>query len=223
MRFTVVYEDDTLIAVDKAAGVLTVPTPRRERNTLVDLVSAHVRRRVIVVHRLDRDTSGVLVFAKSEVAARALMDDWHRHKAERRYDAVVHGAPTRDEGEVRQHLATDARTLDRRVVRAEAGELAITRYRVVERVRGAALLDVALETGRRNQIRVALASLGHPILGDARYARGQRPHPGWPRDLLGLHARTLAVRHPSTGAPVVLAAPTPGAFLRFLDAARARR
>ncbi len=222
MRFTIVYEDDALIAVDKAAGVLTVPTPRRERNTLVDLVAAHVRRRVIVVHRLDRDTSGVLVFAKNEATARALMDDWHRHKAGRRYDAVVHGAPARDQGEVRQHLDTDARTLDRRVVRAGAGELAVTRFRVVERVRGAALLDVELETGRRNQIRVALASLGHPILGDARYARDQRPHPAWPRGRLGLHARTLTLAHPRTGAPLVLEAPTPAAFVRFLDAARAR-
>ncbi len=223
MRFTIVYEDDTLIAVDKAAGVLTVPTPRRERNTLVDLVSAHVRRRVVVVHRLDRDTSGLLVFAKGEAFARALMDAWHRHNAERRYDGVVHGAPARDEGEIRQHLGTDARTLDRRVVRAGAGELAVTRFRVIERVRGAALLDVALETGRRNQIRVALASLGHPILGDQRYARAFPPHPLWPRGLLGLHARTLALAHPRTCAPLLLTAPTPPAFTRFLDAARARR
>lgn len=216
------YEDDSLIAVDKAAGVLCVPTPRRERNTLVDLVSARVRRRVVVVHRLDRETSGVLVFAKDQASGRALMAAWQLHKAERRYDAVVHGVPERDEGEVRQRLITDGRTLDRRVTRGTAGELAITRYRVVERVRGAALLDVALETGKRNQIRVALASIGHPILGDERYARRERPHPQWPRGLLGLHARTLVVGHPRTGAALSLTAPTPAAFRRFLDAARTR-
>ncbi|MBI1947074.1 MAG: RluA family pseudouridine synthase [Deltaproteobacteria bacterium] len=223
MRFTILYEDQALIAVDKAAGVLTVPTPRREKNTLVDLVSAHVRRRVVVVHRLDRDTSGVLLFAKDDATARAVMDQWHRHKAERHYDALVHGVPASAQGEVRQRLVTDARSLDRRVARDGAGELAVTRFRVVERVRDAALLDVTLETGRRNQIRVALASLGRPVLGDVRYARRERPHPQWPRGLLGLHARSLTVTHPRTGAALVLEAPTPAAFVRFLDAARARR
>lgn len=226
------HEDADVIVVDKAAGVLTVPTARRERNTLVDLVSRHTRREVHVVHRLDRDTSGLLVFAKSERAARALIERW-REDHERIYAALVHGVITTDDGIIESRLVT-TKNLDRRSLRsnerprgphaardgAEAGEDARTRYRVLERVQGACHVDVELDTGRRNQIRVHMADLGHPILGDDRYARNARPHPAWPGGL-ALHARLLVIVHPRTRERVRCLSPLPLAFVKFLARTRA--
>jgi 23S rRNA pseudouridine1911/1915/1917 synthase len=245
--FTVVYEDDWLIVVDKAAGVLTVPTPRRERNTLVDLIGRHLsgpgrpapgragrapprgrsdrpkaerRGRPFVVHRLDRETSGLLVFAKREEVGRALVEAW-REEHERRYACIVHGRVERERGEIRSRLIT-GRGLQRRSSHTEEGELAVTRYEVKEQLRGATLLDVELETGRRNQIRVHMKELGHPILGDVRYAQGTPPHPAWPAGRLALHARLLVLVHPVTGARLALEAPLPPPFEKFLAATRQR-
>jgi 23S rRNA pseudouridine1911/1915/1917 synthase len=217
--FEVLFEDAHLIVVDKAAGVLTVPTPRRERNTLVAQLEKFLRARLVVVHRLDRDTSGALVFAKNERAGRALMDRWREDKVERRYDAIALGVLTEPEGTIRSRMVT-GRGLQRRSAREdEEGEDAVTHFVVKQRVQGATLLEVTLETGRRNQIRVHLAERGHPLLGDVRYAGG-RTHPLWRERRLALHARTLSFLHPVTRAPVSVEAKTPEAFLRFLRAAR---
>ncbi len=224
-RFRVVYDDRDVVVVDKAPGVLTVPTAKRERSTLVDMLSAHLRREVFVVHRLDRDTSGLLVFAKDRRAARALADTWAEH--ERLYDALVHGVVRVDAGVVESRLIT-GKNLDRRSTRDprasgapafDRGERAVTRYRVVERVRAATLVECALETGRRNRIRVHMKDLGHRLLGDARYARDVRPHPLW-RGGLALHARVLAFIHPVTGARLRFDAGMRADFAAFLAAAR---
>lgn len=214
------HDDADIVVVDKAPGVLTVPTPRRERNTLVQLVSNALRREVHVVHRLDRDTSGLLVFAKSERAARTLMDRW-REDHERIYAAIVHGVVKRDESVIESRLTT-TRNLDRRSTRAheQGGEDARTKYKVVTRVKDATLLDVELDTGRRNQIRVHMAELGHPILGDDRYARGARPHPEWREARLALHARLLVLVQPRTRERLKLESPLPEAFTRFMNRAR---
>jgi 23S rRNA pseudouridine1911/1915/1917 synthase len=218
-QFEIVHDDADIVVVDKAPGVLTVPTARRERNTLVQLVSNALRREVHVVHRLDRDTSGLLVFGKSERAARALMERW-REDHERIYAAIVHGFVKRDEGVIESRLTT-SRNLDRRSARAhEQGEDARTKYRVVRRVKDATLVDVELDTGRRNQIRVHMAELGHPILGDDRYARGVRPHPEWREPRLALHARLLVLVQPRTRERIRLESPLPEAFTRFLARAR---
>jgi 23S rRNA pseudouridine1911/1915/1917 synthase len=147
--FEIIYEDKHLVVVDKAAGVLTVPTPKRERNTLIDQLSKAIRTKVVVVHRLDRDTSGLLVFAKNERVARDLMSTWDQH--ERRYTAIVHGVVKKDSDTIESRLIT-TKSLDRRS--SQEGERAVTHYRVVKRMRDATELDVELETGRRNQIRV---------------------------------------------------------------------
>ncbi len=216
------HDDADIVVVDKAPGVLTVPTARRERNTLVQLVSNALRREVHVVHRLDRDTSGLLVFGKSERAARALMERW-REDHERIYAAIVHGLVKREEGVIESRLVTNDRSLQRRSARRDeggAGEDARTKYRVVTRVREATLVDVELDTGRRNQIRVHMAELGHAILGDDRYARGARPHPEWREARLALHARLLVLVQPRTRERIRLESPLPDAFTRFLARAR---
>jgi len=217
--FALVYEDDDVIVVDKAAGVLTVPTLRRERVTLVDEVSRYLSRgpritkQAIIVHRLDRETGGLVVFGKSQRAADVLMQRWSDH--ERRYAALVAGVVVKDSGTINTRLVTDDRNLDRRSSHDGSGEEAITHFSVVTRVDGATLLDVVLETGRRNQIRVHLAEQRHPILGDDRYG-GLGRHRRWDDRHLGLQARTLSFPQPRTGAPLSFELALPATFQRFL-------
>ncbi len=218
--FTLVYEDDDVIVVDKAAGILTVPTPRRERATLVDEVSRYLSRgpritkAAVIVHRLDRETSGLVVFGKHRRAADVLMQRWGDHQ--RHYAAIVAGSVVDDQGTIRSKLVTDARSLDRRSSADGSGEDAVTHFTVQARVDGATLLDVVLETGRRNQIRVHLAERRHPILGDDRYG-GLGRHRRWDDRLLALQARTLAFPQPRTDAPLRFELPLAPAFRRFLN------
>jgi 23S rRNA pseudouridine1911/1915/1917 synthase len=215
--FEVLFEDDHLIAVDKAPGVLTVPTPKRERNTLHDQLEKYMRRPLVVIHRLDRETSGVLVFGKNERTADVLMQRWHEDKVDRRYDVLTLGVFVKDRGDIASRMIT-TRGLRRRSSHDGAGELAVTAYEVKRRLKNATFLDVKLQTGRRNQIRVHMAEHGHPILGDVRYGDG-RGHPLWRERRLALHARTLTFVHPVTREEISLVAPTPQPFLRFVDRA----
>lgn len=214
--FTLVYEDGDVVVVDKAPGVLTVPTPKRERFTLVDEVSRYlskgprITREAFVVHRLDRETSGLLVFATSRGARDALMNRWNDH--ERVYAAIVAGVVSVDEGVIESKLVTDRRSLTRRS--SDEGEDAVTRFVVEKRVDRASLLAVQLETGRRNQIRVHLKERGHPVLGDDRYG-GLGRHPRWDDRRLALHARVLGFPHPRTGAPLRFDTGLPAVFARF--------
>jgi 23S rRNA pseudouridine1911/1915/1917 synthase len=222
--FALVHEDDDIVVVDKAPGVLTVPTPRRERFTLVDEVSRHLSRGArithpaLVVHRLDRDTSGLVVFARHRAARDRLVADWSDH--DRVYAAVVAGIVVDDEGEIRSRLVTDRRTLQRTsTTRDDVGELAITRFVVQARLDDATLVSCRLLTGRRNQIRVHLAERGHPLLGDERYG-ARVHHRRWDDRRLALHAQQLAFAHPRTGAPLSFDTGLPALFRRFVDGGR---
>jgi 23S rRNA pseudouridine1911/1915/1917 synthase len=223
--FALVYRDDDIVVVDKAPGVLTVPSPRRERFTLVDEVSRllskgpRITREAFVVHRLDRETSGIVVFACHRDARDRLVAAWADH--ERVYATLVHGVVRDDEATIRSRLVTDRRSLQRRSTgRDDVGEDALTFVRVDERLVDATLLSVRLGTGRRNQIRVHLAEAGHPVLGDERYGGSDR-HPRWDDRRLGLHARLLAFAHPRTGAPLSFDTGLPVAFSRFVAATHA--
>ena len=224
-QFRIAFEDSHLIVVEKAAGILTVPTDRRETDTLVHRVARHLSRgpritqRAWIVHRLDRDTSGLLVFGKSEGVAARIKDQFEARKPERQYAAIVAGRVEQGAGTFRSWLHTDD-ALDQ-VSRAEpgAGKLAISHYRVAERLRGATFVRVTLETGRRNQIRVHFADAGHPVLGDVRYQREAAVHPAWTAPRLALHAQTLGFVHPVTGQPVAVTSELPDVFGRFLKAA----
>ncbi|MBM4281210.1 MAG: RluA family pseudouridine synthase [Deltaproteobacteria bacterium] len=218
--FALVYQDDDIVVVDKAPGILTVPTPRRERFTLVDAVSRllskgpRITREALVVHRLDRDTSGLLVFACHRAARDRLVAGWAEHQ--RVYSVVVAGVVVQDEGEIRSRLVTDRRTLQRRSSdRDDVGEDALTHFVVQARLDGATLLSVRLSTGRRNQIRVHLAERGHPVLGDERYG-GLSRHKRWDDRRLGLHARSLGIAHPRTGEPLSFDIGLPASFARFV-------
>lgn len=221
--FDVRFEDDHLIVVNKPAGWLTVPTPRRESHTLIQRVSEYLtqanrggRVRVQAVQRLDRGVSGVLVLAKTDAAARGLREQFRQHTPERSYVAIVAGRVHRDTGAFRSRLTT-SKTLRRYSTDDATGELAITHYRVERRLADATLVRVRLETGRRNQIRVHFAEAGHPVLGDGRYERHRARHPRWQGKRLALHAAALAFRHPVTGDICRFATPLPPEFQAFLS------
>jgi 23S rRNA pseudouridine1911/1915/1917 synthase len=170
-----------------------------------------------VVHRLDRDTSGLLVFAKDARVREALRAQFREHSVERIYLAIVAGRVEADAGTFASRLATN-KGLHRYSTRDEtAGERAVTHFRVRRRGAEATVVDVQLETGRRNQIRVHFAEAGHPVLGDPRYGSGRAVHPHWPADRLALHAAVLGLAHPVTGEPMRWESPMPPVFRAFLS------
>jgi 23S rRNA pseudouridine1911/1915/1917 synthase len=222
LGFEVVFEDKHLIVVDKPADLLSVPTRRQETNTLVHKVEAYVRhvskgRGAFSVHRLDRGVSGLLVFGKTQEIVRQLKDQFAASKPEREYVAIVSGHVQQKQGTFESLLATD-KDLNRFSTEDESiGQLAITHYRVVAHLDGATLVQVRLETGRRNQIRVHFAEAGHPVLGDPRYESDLAQHPRWPHTRLALHARLLGFTHPATGKDLRLESPLPAEMERFLQ------
>jgi len=225
----VLAEDPDLIVVEKPAGLLSVPTAEREKDTLLSRVSLYLQHRyrrrpyVGVVHRLDRDTSGILVFARNRESLRALQDLFRRHAIEREYVAIVEGQPP-GSGEFAAPLAGDGTATRRRVARGgERGRRAVTRYRVEERLEGAALVAVALETGRTHQIRIHFAEAGHPVLGDAVYRPPHLPEPPLAAPRQMLHARRLGFAHPRDGRPVRAVSEPPEDFARAVAALRPRR
>ena len=175
-----VHEDDDLIVVDKPPGLLTIATERERQRTayrmLADYVAAQPgRRRLFIVHRLDRETSGLLVFAKSFAAKRALQAQFETRAVERVYVAVVEGRVATEAGTLRARVAEDPRTLRVHTTRRRTGREAVTRYRVLERRAQSSVLELTLETGRRGQIRAQLAALGHPIVGDRAFGARRDP------------------------------------------------
>ena len=228
LPFRVVFEDRQIIVVEKAAMVLTVPTPRGERNTMVQLVERYLERRgsrrpLTVVHRLDRETSGLLVLAKDRASGEKLERQFRAHSPERVYRAIVAGTLARDHGTFDSFLAT-SKSLTRFSTEDRAsGERAITHYESEEKLRGATLIMARLETGRRNQIRAHFAEAGHPVLGDRRYRPELARHAGWTYPRLALHAATLGFVHPSTGESLRFDSPLPREFTAFLRAVGSAR
>ena len=212
----IVYEDDALIVVNKPPGLLAVPLERQEDAASVqDELVLHLRskgkRRPLVVHRIDRDTSGLVVFAKRPDAQGRLKDQFRRREPERVYLAVVYGHPTPASGSWRDHLVWDQKALIQKEThpRDPRGQEARSEYRILERLRGASLIEVRLVTGRRNQIRLQARLHGHTLVGEARYTYGSgalRPIE-FPRQ--ALHAFRLAFRHPLTGQSLSFEAPLP--------------
>jgi 23S rRNA pseudouridine1911/1915/1917 synthase len=224
--YRLVFEDEQLLVVDKAAAVLTVPTDHGEKNTLLDAVGRYLNRRghrgqAAVVHRLDRGTSGLLVFGKNPRIGRELQAQFRVRKAEREYAAIVAGSLERNEGTFASRLGTTT-SLRRYSVRpsrdgqGEEGESAVTHFRVERKLREATYVRVRLETGRRNQIRVHFAEAGHPVLGDERYHAGVARHPAWTANRLALHAAILGFEHPHSRERLRFESPLPPEFERFL-------
>lgn len=193
----IVYEDDSVIVVNKREGLLSVSTARVRERTAYHILDDYLKKsgpgnRVFVLHRLDRETSGLMMFAKTRAVQEKMQRDWNGMIVERAYVAVVEGCPEKESGVLVTNLRENAAA--RVYVVGEGGKEAVTRYRVLDACGRYALLELSLETGRKNQIRAQLEYIGHPVAGDYKYGAETDP-----AGRLMLHARRLHFIHPETG------------------------
>jgi 23S rRNA pseudouridine1911/1915/1917 synthase len=212
----IVFEDKDILLLEKPAGLLTVPTPDEQERTAYAYLRQYLRERnptqkLFVVHRLDKFASGVLVFAKSKLVQARLKALFASHNIQRRYWAIVEGRVEKEHGTIRSYLAENRLKRMHSTGDRSAGKEAVTRYRVLRRFPQLTSLEITLETGRKNQIRVHLAELGHPIVGDQAYGSKMNP-----MGRLGLHAFLLGFKHPVFGTPMLHTTRVPPEFGRYL-------
>lgn len=213
--FPIIYEDEDIIVVDKPAGMLSVATDRESQNTAYHIVTEYMKSkarpgRVFIVHRLDRDTSGVLLLAKNEDAKNILQESWEASAKKRGYTALVEGRVLSAEGRIESWLLQTKTLLVYSSDRPGDGKQAITNYRLIRASDSYSMLEITLETGRKNQIRVHMNDIGHPVVGDKKYGASSNP-----LGRLGLHASALIIRHPKSGEELQFLSPLPKAFERL--------
>ncbi|MEQ9642498.1 MAG: RluA family pseudouridine synthase [Alphaproteobacteria bacterium] len=228
----IVFEDEYLIVVDKPPGLVVHPAPGNPDRTLVNALLAHCgdsllgiggERRPGIVHRLDKDTSGLLVAAKTELAHRGLAELFAAHDIERAYRAIVWGKPRPGAGTVDGAIGRDPRNRKRMAIVSRNGKPARTHYRTLQDLAVAALVECRLETGRTHQIRVHMSSIGCPVVGDPLYGRPpRRLKPALPTEATdfprqALHAGKLGFRHPITQQALIFETPPPQDFMTLLQ------
>jgi 23S rRNA pseudouridine1911/1915/1917 synthase len=229
----VLYEDELLVVLNKPAGLVVHPAAGHEEHTLVNALLHHCAGQLSgiggvarpgIVHRLDKDTSGVMVVAKTDAAHLALTTQFAGRHVSKIYHALVCGEGVRDHGEIRAAIARHPTHRKRMAVREASGREAHTGYQVLERLRGATLLEARLHTGRTHQIRVHFQFLGHPLVGDATYGARQNRRLAelhqFTAERQMLHASQITFTHPRTGARVTLTAPWPRDFQDAVAALR---
>ncbi len=212
-RLRIVFEDEFLIVVDKGYGLLSMSTDRIKEKTAYHILSDYVRdsnpaNRIFILHRLDRDTSGLMMFAKSQGIQEKMQRSWNEMILDRRYVAVVEGVPTPEKGVVRSYLKENSAFHVYSTDDEVNGQLAITRYEVLETNTKFSLVELQLATGRKNQIRVHMQDIGHSIAGDRKYGATSNP-----LHRLSLHANRLRFVHPITRRDMLFETPIPGGFL----------
>lgn len=215
-RIRLVYEDNDIIVINKGSGILSVSTDNVKDGTAYSIVRDYLKKKdprlmLFVVHRLDRDTSGLMMFAKNVEAKEAMQHNWNNMVLGRRYVAVVEGKVEQEEGVVKSYLAETSQFEVYSTQNPDEGQLAITRYKRLKAANGYSLMELSLDTGRKNQIRVHMKDLGHPIVGDRKYGAKASPI-----HRLGLHARTLHFAHPVTKKEMLFETPIPSRFLSLL-------
>ncbi|MBD2867706.1 RluA family pseudouridine synthase [Paenibacillus arenilitoris] len=217
---SILFEDEHLLVVRKDAGLLSIASAagKDDELTAYRQLMAHVKldnpnNRVFIVHRLDRDTSGVMLFAKSEAVQQLLQNNWRESMRERSYVALVEGTVKKEQGTIASWLKESKTLKMYSSPYPNDGQHAVTHYKVLRASKSFSLLEVRLETGRKNQIRVHMEDIGHPIVGDKKYGARTRSI-----GRLGLHARVLAFEHPITGEPMRFETDVPKPFLRPFQA-----
>jgi tRNA pseudouridine32 synthase / 23S rRNA pseudouridine746 synthase len=210
------HEDEEVIVVEKPCGLLTMGTERDKSRTVHAILNDYVRKgnprsrnRVYIVHRLDRDTSGILILAKSETAKIYLQEHWQ--ETDKRYLTIVFGSPTPRTGTISSYLAENSAFTVYSTTNMALGKLSHTEYTVLKEAKGLSLLDIHLLTGRKHQIRVHLSEKGHPVAGDKKYGKGNDPYGN-----LALHARSLSFTHPASGKRLTFETGVPDFFTRLM-------
>ena len=208
----IIFENDELIVINKPSGLLSIASDKEKGSTAYRMLTEYVQQkdkhnRVFVVHRLDEDTSGVLMVAKNPKIQAALQDNWNDIVSKRGYYAIVEGHLKEPSGTIKSYLKKNAQNMMYSSKKPGDGQLAITHYKVIAEIEGYSLLDVHIDSGRKNQIRVHLGDLGHHVIGDDKYG-----NPSNPIKRLGLHAYELEFKHPFTGKVMKFTAPIPKEF-----------
>lgn len=211
----IVHEDADIIVIEKGSGLLSIATDTEKSKTAYSMLNEYVKRfdpknLIYIVHRLDRDTSGLMMFAKSKKVQEALQKDWNDSIIERSYVVVVEGIVDKTEGTVTSWLKENKALVMYSSQIPDDGQKAITHYKVLKADKQFSLLEVKLETGRKNQIRAHMKDIGHPVTGDKKYGAKLNPI-----GQMGLHARVLAFKHPVTGRMFRFDTPIPGKFLKI--------
>ncbi|MGE0088051.1 MAG: RluA family pseudouridine synthase [Bacteroidales bacterium] len=209
----IVFEDPYLVVIEKKSGLLSIGTDKEREKTAYTILSDQVkkenpRNKIFVIHRLDRDTSGLMMFAKSMEIQEKIQKTWDETILDRIYVALVEGNVEKEEGTITSWLKESVALKMHSAPYDNGGQKAITHYKVIEKNRYYSLLEVKLETGRKNQIRVHMQDIGHPVVGDKKYGSKQNPI-----GRVGLHARVLAFMHPVTGKVVRFETNVPRKFL----------
>ncbi len=215
----ILFEDPFLIVIEKEAGLLSIATDKEKELTAYSILSDHIKKenqanRIFVVHRLDRETSGVMIFAKSKKIQADLQEVWNETIQERTYLAITEGAVEKSEDTIISYLHESKALIVYSNQNPDRGQKAITHYKVIKKNDDFSMLIVNLETGRKNQIRVHMKDIGHSIIGDKKYGATQNPI-----RRLGLHAYILSFRHPVTNTVMRFETPVPKAFLKLFDKA----
>ena len=213
----IVFEDDSIIVIDKKAGLLTMATDKGIEKTAYSLLSAHVKKsnpenKIFIVHRIDRETSGLLMFAKSKRVQQLLQDNWQDCILDRTYIALVEGVVKEEKATIESYLRESKALIMYSSQDSEDGQLAITHFNRLLSNDKFSLLEVQLETGRKNQIRVHMQYIGHSIVGDKKYGSSTNP-----LGRIGLHANILRFIHPITNEEMGFESKTPVVFMRVFD------
>ena len=216
-KMNLLYEDEHLLVIEKSAGLLSVATARENEETAFSILKSYVskihhRAELCVVHRLDRDTSGIMMFARSKEIQQKLQDNWEKAVTKRIYYAVVEGHVKNAEGEIVSSLKESKSLMVYSSKTPGDGQKAVTRYRVLKSNGRYSLLEVSLQTGRKNQIRVHLQDMGHSIVGDKKYGAATNP-----LGRLGLHAGILEFFHPATGKRMHFETPVPAVLEKMFE------
>ena len=211
-----VYEDEHLIVIDKNAGLLSMASDNEKYLTAYNILSTFVKsqnpsNRIFIVHRLDRETSGLMMFARSDKVQSLLQRDWKHNVTSRAYVALVEGEVTEPEGVIKSYIYESKALVMHSTRNPEKGELAITKFRKLKSGKDYSLLEVTLETGKKNQIRLHMQEMGHSIAGDRKYGAASSPI-----GRLGLHASVLAFIHPVTGKEMRFESKIPAKFRRMV-------
>jgi 23S rRNA pseudouridine1911/1915/1917 synthase len=219
---TIIFEDSYIIVIEKHSGLLSIATDKEKERTAFRLLSdqakeADPRKRIFVVHRLDREASGLMMFAKSKAVQEVMQKAWQEDVLERTYTVVVEGLVKDDQNTITSWLKENKARMMYSSSTPHDGQKAVTHYRVLKKNNNFSLLEVKLETGRKNQIRIHMKDIGHCIVGDKKYGSVQDPI-----NRLGLHARVLAFRHPVTGDELRFETPIPKIFLRLFNEQKTR-